>query len=297
MTELSKLQLMSLQRVFLIAIICCTSWDSCQAQYRVIIAQGRSYINVENTFHQLEVGELLPDSVSIDLVDNAALTLLDKEGNFFVLNRDGTYELNKVSPNESTSSSEIIAKIWNDHFENIAVNQNTESVELERSESFELYLPSSSEAYGFELFLKWTAVPNGNYRIQLIDEYENLFTEINTAKSEYKLDLLSKKLAWKRQVFVRVMDLANELSTGLKAIAKLSPPDLDNANSILSLLPDGDDEVAVLTRAAFFEQRGWVADVHSLLFESSKKNEILMTYYTSFLKRNGFYSLIDEVHK
>lgn len=297
MTELAKLQLMSIQRIFLIAIICCNSWASCQAQYRVIIAQGRSYVNINNSFHQLEAGELLSDSVSIDLVDNAALTLLDKEGRFLVLNKTGSYKLNNFSSKENSNSSEVISQIWNNHFENNKVNQSAEPVELVRSEAFELYLPSSSEAYGFDLFLKWTAVPNGNYRIELLDEYENLFTEINTAKAEYKLDLLSKKLAWKRQVFIRVRELTNNLNTGLKAIAKLSPPDLDDANSILPLLPKGDDEVAVLTRAAFFEQKGWVADVHNLLFESAKKNEILKAYYITFLERNRYFSLINEVRK
>lgn len=297
MRELSKLQLMSVQRVFLMVIISLCFWATCHAQYRVVIADGRNYVNANNGFHQLEAGELLPDSVSIDLVDNAALVLLDEVGRFLVLNKTGTYHLSKVDIKETLYTSEIIHDIWTYHFENTITNQSGWASESENSQAFELYLPSSSEAYGFELFLKWTAVPEGNYRIELLDEFENVFREINTTSAVYKLDLFTKDLAWKRQVFVRVRELNNNRSTELKAIAKLSPPDLDDANSILRLLPEGEDEVAILTRAAFFEQRGWLADVHGLLFEAAKRNKIIKSYYLSFLERNSFFSLINEVRK
>jgi hypothetical protein len=261
----------------------------------VVIAEGRNYINANNGFHQLEAGELLTDSISIDLVDNAELVLLDELGRFLVLNKTGTYHLSKVDKMEMLHSSEIIHDIWTYHFENTSKSRVLE--ELGNSRAFELYLPSSSEVYGFKLFLKWTVVPESNYRIELLDEFENVFREINTTSAEYKLDLFSKDLAWKRQVFVRVRDLNNNRSTGLKAIAKLSPPDLDDANSTLGLLPNGEGEVAILTKAAFFEQKGWVADVHGLLFEAAKKNEIIKSYYVSFLERNRFFSLINEVRK
>ena len=288
---------MSVQRVFLMVIISLCFWATCHAQYRVVIADGRNYVNAKNGFHQLDAGELLPDSVSIDLVDNAALVLLDEVGRFLVLNKTGTYHLSKVDIKETLYTSEIIHDIWTYHFENTITNQSGWASESENSQAFELYLPSSSEAYGFELFLKWTAVPEGNYRIELLDEFENVFREINTTSALYKLDLFSKDLAWKRQVFIRVRELNNNRSTELKAIAKLSPPDLDDANSILRLLPKGEDEVAILTKAAFFEQRGWLADVHGLLFEAAKRNKIIKSYYLSFLERNRFFSLINEVRK
>jgi len=295
MSELSKLRIMSVQRVFLTVTISLCFWANCQSQYRVVIAEGRNYINANNGFHQLEAGELLTDSISIDLVDNAELVLLDELGRFLVLNKTGTYHLSKVDKMEMLHSSEIIHDIWTYHFENTSKSRVLE--ELGNSRAFELYLPSSSEVYGFKLFLKWTVVPESNYRIELLDEFENVFREINTTSAEYKLDLFSKDLAWKRQVFVRVRDLNNNRSTGLKAIAKLSPPDLDDANSTLGLLPNGEGEVAILTKAAFFEQKGWVADVHGLLFEAAKKNEIIKSYYVSFLERNRFFSLINEVRK
>jgi hypothetical protein len=288
---------MSVQRVFLMVIITSSFWLHCQAQYRVIIAQGRTYVDSKNTFHQLEVGEILDDSVSLNLVDNAELALLDEAGRFLVLNKTGTYDLSKVNLKESDNASKIIHDIWTNHFENVATNRSIGSAEEVNSSAFELYLPSSSEAYGFELFLKWTDVSDGNYRIELLDEFENVFREINTTKAKYKLDLLSKDLAWKRQVFIRVTDLKNNRNTGLTAVAKLSPPDLDDANSTSRLFLQGEDEVAILTKAAFFEQKGWIADVHGLLFEAAKKNEIIKTYYISFLERNGFFGLINEVRK
>jgi len=296
-SELSKLQLMSVQRIHLLVIIAMCLWADCQAQYRVVIAQGRNYVNEENGFHQLEAGELLDDSVSIHLVDNAELTLLDETGSFLVLNKTGNYHLRKLNQDETDNPSKIIHDIWTSHFENILGSQNVETSSREILSPFELYLPSSSEAYGFELFLKWTNVLEGSYRVELLDEFENVFRVVNTTSPSYKLDLLSKDLAWKRQVFIRITNLNNNVSTRLKAVAKLSPPDLDDANTTLRLLPQGEEEVVILTKVAYFEQKGWVADVHNLLFERAKNSEVIKAYYISFLERNSFTGLINEVRK
>jgi len=259
-----------------------------QGEYRVVIAQGRSYASTEDGFHQLRHGEIVSDSVKITSVENAFLALLDSKGRILTIDETGTYDLGKSDLSLWSEPSDVIYNIWAKFYTDTFTDAERESGPKQTSTDFKLYLPSSSEAYGFELLLKWTDVESGRYRVELLDEFEMVFSQIDTEKSHYKLDLLSNELAWKRQVFVLVKDIENDRKTRLIALAKLSPPDLDETNTLLRKVPNDFSEISILTKAVFFEQKGWFADVHYLLYYRAKENAVLSTFYKSFLERNNF---------
>ena len=295
MNKPAKFQTMFNSRLVILFFLFTPFFALGQEGYRVIMTQGRNYLNVDEGFHQLENGEVISDSANITLVDNSWLSLLDSEGRFLTLNQIGKYDLSKVNLTSQGDSSKVSFDIWTEFYENIYNN----SVEPPKHHVgvFEIYLPSSSEVFGHQLFLKWSTSGSSNFEVELLDEFENVFAVYNTDKTSYNIDLLSKEMAWKRQVFVRVKDLQNNRQTGMYAVAKLSPPDFDNATSLMRKLPKDADEISILTEAVLFEQNGWFSNVHSLLYPKAKESALLRTFYMAFLERNKFYGLINEVRR
>ncbi len=278
-----------MRKILVLSCIIVAAIGQINAQdYRAIVAHGRSYLANTEGFYQIESGELLADSSRIELVDNAWLMLMDRKGRVFNLSQEGSYNLAAVDLSVRRDSSQLFFDLWTGFYENVVGPDVAVSNNQMGSSQFQLFVPSSSEFYGDKILLRWTDTQTSSYEVQLLDEFEKPFGKFKTAQNHLKLDMLSRQMVWRRQAIIRVLDLEHNLQTGLYALRKLTPPDLDDANLLIRQLPEGNDPISILTKAVFFEQRGWISDVHTLLFPLVKEDEVIRVFYEAFLIRNLF---------
>ncbi len=255
-----------------------------QSDYLAIIAHGRAYVYTETGFHQLESGEHLADSSRIELVEDAWVSFIDESGRFFNFGGSGKFLLKRRDSILKGDSSMFAAKVWKDYYQELGTLKevNPSSIPLE------MHLPSSSEVFGFSQVVPWWSKGSGPFEVEFLNEYEEIIHKATTEQFHLEIDFLSKELAWRRQVFLKVRDLDSGSQSGLYALKKVAPPEYDDLEKEIQKLPQGDSRIAVLTKAALFEQRNLYTDFHTLLLESSKSDPVIKKFYENFLSRNGF---------
>lgn len=266
-----------------------------QTQYRAIFSGGRAYVANDNKFVQIQNGQLINAESQIELVGNALVVLMDGAGRLTTFSLSGKYTLENLSVDVASDSALFVKSVWDTYYqnfgkENVATELLRKQAEASKWTSFELLIPSSSQFYSNDLIIQWSETKEPYYTVDLINEFGEVFKSVTVDQAAVPIDLADGKLAWKDEVTVKVRQAASGKSTGLYSLDRLSPPDYEKMERVVSEHFQETGFEMLLTKAAFFENEWLFADAITLLFKlREERGELMKDYWQQYLIRNGFY--------
>lgn len=281
-------------RVVLLMIFGLLMFDGvAQEQYRAVFSGGRVYLSEDNKFSQVQNGQLIDPKSQIELVGNAQVVLMDNAGRLISLTLSGKYALEKLDMSQSGDSSMFVKSVWDTYYDDGEESVEEKLLTRQRSESskvpFELWLPSSSQFYGDQLMLQWSAGTERYYRVELINEFGEVFETRQTGQPEVALNMMESQLVWKDEITIRVKQPGIGTSTTLYSLDRLSPSDHEKLNRLIAEHFQDEDFAMLLTKAAFFENQWLFADAITVLAALRKeRGELMSSYWGQYLTRNGF---------
>lgn len=272
----------------LILLVITFSWSFGQGPFRVIFSAGNNYEKNERGFFQLNNGTLLHPEDEIEVMPNGIVILMDSEGRLLQLELEGRYIISGLDLSNLSSPSELIYQEWESYYS--PKRQILASVveDEQVSEEFQLDFPSSTEVYGRYIDLEWPNL-NDRYQITLYDEYDQIIHQAETEATNFRIDLLSRQLAFKDFIGVRVTALKAKRSSGIAVLDQMPPPEKELLEQLLRIFPKENDLIIGLTKAIIFNNRGLYADASTLLRHLSKSNDGKSEgFYQDYLRMNGF---------
>jgi len=266
-----------------------------QTQYRAIFSGGRAYVAENNKFVQIQNGQLIKSTSQIELVGDALVILMDGAGHLTTFSLSGKYKLESLHVDETVDSALFVKSVWDTYYQNFG-KENVETTLLRKQaetskwRSFELLIPSSSQFYGNDLVLQWSETKEAYYSVDLINEFGEVFKNLTVDRAAVLIDLADGKLAWKDGIAVQVKQPTSGRSTGFYSLDRLSPPDYEKMERVISEHFQETGFEMLLTKAAFFENEWLFADAITLLFKlREERGGLMKNYWQQYLIRNGFY--------
>jgi hypothetical protein len=272
----------------LILLVITFSWSFGQGPFRVIFSTGNNYEKNERGFFQLNNGTVLHPEDEIVVMPNGIVILMDSEGRLLQLELDGRYIISSLDLSNLSSPSELIYQEWESYYSpKRQILADVVEDELV-SEEFQLDFPSSTEVYGRYIDLEWPDLKD-HYQVTLYNEYDDIISQVETDKPNFRIDLLSQPLAFRDFIGLNVSAFKAKRSTGITVLDKMAPPKEELLDQLLRIFPDDNDLIIGLTKAIIFNNRGLYADASTLLRYLSKSNAGKSEgFYQDYLRMNGF---------
>lgn len=264
------------------------SWSFGQGPFRVIFSTGNNYEKNERGFFQLKNGTLLHPEDEIEVMPNGIVILMDSEARLLQLELEGRYIISGLDLSNLSSPSELIYQEWENYYSPKRQILSAVVNEPLVSEEFQLDFPSSTKVYGRYIDLQWPDLKD-RYQVTLYDEYDQIIHQAETEATNFRIDLLSRPLAFKDFIGVRVTALKAKRSSGIAVLDQMPPPEKELLEQLLRIFPKENDLIIGLTKAIIFNNRGLYADASTLLRHLSKSNDGKSEgFYQDYLRMNGF---------
>ena len=281
-------------------VSCCIAAAAfCQEGYRAIFSGGKVYLKTETRFQQVLPGQQMPADAKVELVGESMLVLMDGAGRITSFSLSGKYDLAALNLADVADSSAFIRQVWDEYFEHSALPTSVEEALLAESLStqypFELTIPSSTQVFGNRLHLNVPGSKRKSYQAQLINEFGEVFENVDVTEGSISLDLLRRDLVWKPEITLRIASADGAQSGPFYVLDKLSPANYEIVERLMRKHFHDPGFEMQLTQLAFFENRWLFADALTILNDLEKEYGGLMKEFSrQYFFRNGFYAMSKE---
>lgn len=268
--------------------------------FQVLALDGEVLYMKGEQWQAVELGQSLIVNDVLRLEGDAYLGLAHRNGHTLSLNKEGTYEVNRLSTKISSREPGVASK-YASLYVNSLKNANNKTVNaaertLDQSR-VKIFLPNSVDVFNDEVILRWNNLSSldETYEVKLKNMFNEVIMVQQVNDTKAVLNFKDKKISSERMIIVSVnsMDFKDQHSNdyGMKHLTPEEAEPIARELKELKLeITDQQSALDKLILASFYEQNNLLADAltnYEYAISLAPEVEAFRLAYDQFIFRNG----------